>query len=126
MTLVQKLIKLAEDLEQEGFIEESDQLTNALETDIQENPAPLLIDKDDEEMHTMDTPEPSMPSQPSMPVSQPSPTQEPTNNISVIEEELTTGILALLAKNNDFVLGEEGEIGNSDEEFVDVLLNLAS
>ena len=30
MTLVQKLIKLAEDLEQEGFIEESDQLTNAL------------------------------------------------------------------------------------------------
>jgi hypothetical protein len=77
-------------------------------------------------MHTMDTPEPSMPSQPSMPVSQPAPTQEPTNNISVIEEELTTGILALLAKNNDFVLGEEGEIGNSDEEFVDVLLNLAS
>ena len=126
MTLVQKLIKLAEDLEQEGFIEESDQLTNALETDIQENPAPLLIDKDDEEMHTMDAPEPSMPSQPSMPVSQPAPTQEPTNNISVIEEELTTGILALLAKNNDFVLGEEGEIGNSDEEFVDVLLNLAS
>jgi len=115
MTLVQKLIKLAEDLEQEGFIEESDQLTNALETDIQENPAPLLIDKDDEEMHTMDAPEPSMPSQPSMPVSQPAPTQEPTNNISVIEE-----------KNNDFVLGEEGEIGNSDEEFVDVLLNLAS
>ena len=126
MTLVEKLIKLAEDLEQEGFIEESDQLTNALETDIQENPAPLLIDKDDEEMHTMDAPEPSMPSQPSMPVSQPAPTQEPTNNISVIEEELTTGILALLAKNNDFVLGEQGEIGNSDEEFVDVLLNLAS
>jgi len=126
MTLVQKLIKLAEELEQEGFIEESDQLTNALETDIQENPAPLLIDKDDEEMHTMDAPEPSMPSQPSIPVSQPAPTQEPTNNISVIEEELTTGILALLAKNNDFVLGEEGEIGNSDEEFVDVLLNLAS
>ncbi len=126
MTLVQKLIKLAEDLEQEGFIEESDQLTNALETDIQENPAPLLIDKDDEEMHAMDAPEPSMPSQPSIPVSQPAPTQEPTNNISVIEEELTTGILALLAKNNDFVLGEEGEIGNSDEEFVDVLLNLAS
>ncbi len=126
MTLVEKLIKLAEDLEQEGFIEESDQLTNALETDIQENPAPLLIDKDDEEMHAMDAPEPSMPSQPSMPVSQPAPTQEPTNNISVIEEELTTGILALLAKNNDFVLGEEGEIGNSDEEFVDVLLNLAS
>jgi len=126
MTLVQKLIKLAEELEQEGFIEESDQLTNALETDIQENPAPLLIDKDDEEMHAMDAPEPSMPSQPSIPVSQPAPTQEPTNNISVIEEELTTGILALLAKNNDFVLGEEGEIGNSDEEFVDVLLNLAS
>jgi hypothetical protein len=126
MTLVEKLIKLAEDLEQEGFIEESDQLTNALETDIQENPTPLLIDKDDEEMHTMDAPEPSMPSQPSMPVSQPAPTQEPTNNISVIEEELTTGILALLAKNNDFVLGEQGEIGNSDEEFVDVLLNLAS
>ncbi len=126
MTLVHKLIKLAEDLEQEGFIEESDQLTNALETDIEKNPAPLLIDKDDEEMHTMDAPEPSMPSQPSIPVSQPAPTQEPTNNISVIEEELTTGILALLAKNNDFVLGEEGEIGNSDEEFVDVLLNLAS
>ena len=30
MTLVEKLIKLAEDLENEGFIEESDQLTNAV------------------------------------------------------------------------------------------------
>lgn len=126
MTLVEKLIKLAEDLEKEGFIEESDQLTNALETDVQENPTPLLIDKDDEEIHPMESPEPSMPSQPSVPVSQPSPTQAPTENISQLEEDLTTGVLALLAKNNDFVLGEDGEIGNSDEEFVDALLNLAS
>ena len=51
---------------------------------------------------------------------------EPTENVSQIEDELTTGILALLAKNNDFVLGEQGEIGNSDNEFVDALLNLAS
>jgi hypothetical protein len=126
MTLVEKLIKLAEDLEKEGFIEESDQLTNALETDVQENPTPLLIDKDDEEVHQMESPEPSMTSQPSVPVPQPTPTQAPTENISQLEEDLTTGVLALLAKNNDFVLSENGEIGNSDEEFVDALLNLAS
>ena len=122
MTLVEKLIKLAEDLENEGFIEESDQLTNAVEKDIQQNLTPLLIDKDDEEIHQMETPSPSMPSMSTPQQSMP----EPTENVSQIEDELTTGILALLAKNNDFVLGEQGEIGNSDNEFVDALLNLAS
>jgi hypothetical protein len=51
---------------------------------------------------------------------------EPQSNTEQLEEELTEGILALLAKNNDFILGENGEIGNSDEEFVDALMNLAS
>jgi hypothetical protein len=125
MTLVEKLIKLAEDLENEGFIEESDQLTNAVEKDIQQDPTPLLIDKDDEEIHQMGTQEPSMSSEPPMPMQQ-QPQQAPSENISKIEEDLTTGILALLAKNNDFVLGEEGEIGNSDNEFIDALINLAS
>jgi hypothetical protein len=60
-----------------------------------------------------------------MPMQQ-QPQQAPSENISKIEEDLTTGILALLAKNNDFVLGEEGEIGNSDNEFIDALINLAS
>ncbi len=120
MTLVEKLIKLAEDLENEGFIEESDQLTNAVEKDIQQDPTPLLIDKDDEEIHPMGTQEPSIPS-----MQAPKQSIEPTENVSQIEDELTTGILALLAKNNDFVLGEQGEIGNSDDEFVDALLNLA-
>lgn len=122
MTLVEKLIKLAEDLENEGFIEESDQLTNAVEKDIQQNSTPLLIDKDDEEIHETEKPNPSMPSMPTPQQSMP----ELTENVSQIEDELTTGILALLAKNNDFVLGEQGEIGNSDNEFVDALLNLAS
>jgi hypothetical protein len=125
MTLVERLIKLAEDLENEGFIEESDQLTNAVEKDIQQDPTPLLIDKDDEEIHPMGTQEPSMSSEPPMPMQQ-QPQQAPSENISKIEEDLTTGILALLAKNNDFVLGEEGEIGNSDNEFIDALINLAS
>jgi hypothetical protein len=125
MTLVERLIKLAEDLENEGFIEESDQLTNAVEKDIQQDPTPLLIDKDDEEIHQMGTQEPSMSSEPPMPMQQ-QPQQAPSENISKIEEDLTTGILALLAKNNDFVLGEEGEIGNSDNEFIDALINLAS
>jgi len=122
MTLVEKLIKLAEDLENEGFIEESDQLTNAVEKDIQQNPTQLLIDKDDEEIHETEKPNPSMPSMPTPQQSMP----ELTENVSQIEDELTAGILALLAKNNDFVLGEQGEIGNSDNEFVDALLNLAS
>jgi hypothetical protein len=125
MTLIEKLIKLAEDLENEGFIEESDQLTNAVEKDIQQDPTPLLIDKDDEEIHQMGTQEPSMSSEPPMPMQQ-QPQQAPSENISKIEEDLTTGILALLAKNNDFVLSEEGEIGNSDNEFIDALINLAS
>ena len=124
MTLVEKLIKLAEILENEGFIDESDQLTNAVEKDIQQDPTTLLIDKDDEEIHPMGTQEPSMSSKPPMPISQQL-KQIPTENISKIEEDLTTGILALLAKNNDFVLSEEGEIGNSDNEFIDALLNLA-
>lgn len=122
MTLVEKLIKLAEDLENEGFIEESDQLTNAVEKDIQQNPTQLLIDKGDKEIHETEKPNPSMPSMPNPQQSMP----ELTENVSQIEDELTTGILALLAKNNDFVLGEQGEIGNSDDEFVDALLNLAS
>lgn len=122
MTLVEKLIKLAEDLENEGFIEESDQLTNAVEKDIQQNSTQLLIDKDDEEIHETEKPNPSMSSMPTPQQSMP----ELTENVSQIEDELTTGILALLAKNNDFVLGEQGEIGNSDNEFVDALLNLAS
>ena len=81
-----------------------------------------MIDKDDEEIHPMGTQEPSIPSMQAPKQSMP----EPTENVSQIEDELTTGILALLAKNNDFVLGEQGEIGNSDNEFVDALLNLAS
>ena len=126
MTLIERLIKLAEDLEKEGFVEESDELTNAIEKDMEQASEPILIDKDDSEMHTMIEPE--------QPQVQPSPMQmpekeiapEPQSNTEQLEEELTEGILALLAKNNDFILGENGEIGNSDEEFVDALMNLAS
>ena len=126
MTLIERLIKLAEDLEKEGFVEESDELTNAIENDMAQVSEPILIDKDDSDMHTM--------IEPQQPQVQPSPMQmpekeiapEPQSNTEQLEEELTEGILALLAKNNDFILGENGEIGNSDEEFVDALMNLAS
>ena len=126
MTFIERLVKLAEDLEKEGFVEESDELTNAIENDMAQVSEPILIDKDDSDMHTMVEPE--------QPQVQPSPMQmpeketapEPQSNTEQLEEELTEGILALLAKNNDFILGENGEIGNSDEEFVDALMNLAS
>ena len=126
MTFIERLVKLAEDLEKEGFVEESDELTNAIENDMAQVSEPILIDKDDSDMHTMIEPE--------QPQVQPSPMQmpekeiatEPQSNTEQLEEELTEGILALLAKNNDFILGENGEIGNSDEEFVDALMNLAS
>ena len=126
MTFIERLVKLAEDLEKEGFVEESDELTNAIENDMEQVSEPILIDKDDSEMHTMIEPE--------QPQVQPSPMQmpekeiapQPQSNTEQLEEELTEGILALLAKNNDFILGENGEIGNSDEEFVDALMNLAS
>lgn len=126
MTFIERLVKLAEDLEKEGFVEESDELTNAIENDMAQVSEPILIDKDDSDMHTMIEPE--------QPQVQPSPMQmpekeiapEPQSNTEQLEEELTQGILALLAKNNDFILGENGEIGNSDEEFVDALMNLAS
>jgi len=36
MNLVEKLIKLAEDLEKEGFVEEADQLTDAVEKSLPE------------------------------------------------------------------------------------------
>lgn len=126
MTLIERLIKLAEDLEKEGFVEESDELTNAIEKDMEQVSEPILIDKDDSEMHTMIEPE--------QPQVQPSPVQmpekeiapQPQSNTEQLEEELTEGVLALLAKNNDFILGENGEIGNSDEEFVDALMSLVS
>ena len=126
MTLIERLIKLAEDLEKEGFVEESDELTNAIEKDMEQASEPILIDKDDSEMHTMIEPE--------QPQVQPSPMQmpekeiapKPQSNTEQLEEELTEGVLALLAKNNDFILGENGEIGNSDEEFVDALMSLVS
>jgi hypothetical protein len=52
MTLVEKLIKLAEDLENEGFIEESDQLTNAVEKDIQQNESHRVrLQQNDQETH---------------------------------------------------------------------------
>lgn len=126
MTFIERLVKLAEDLEKEGFVEESDELTNAIENDMAQASEPILIDKDDSEMHTMIEPE--------QPQVQPTPMQMPEtqitpetqSNTEQLEEELTEGVLALLAKNNDFILSENGEIGNSDEEFVDALMNLAS
>jgi len=126
MTFIERLVKLAEDLEKEGFVEESDELTNAIENDMAQVSEPILIDKDDSEMHTMIEPE--------QPQVQPTPMQMPEkqiapetqSNTEQLEEELTEGVLALLAKNNDFILSENGEIGNSDEEFVDALINLAS
>lgn len=126
MTFIERLVKLAEDLEKEGFVEESDELTNAIENDMDQASEPILIDKDDSEMHTMIEPE--------QPQVQPSPMQmpekeiapQPQSNTEQLEEELTEGVLALLAKNNDFILGENGEIGNSDEEFVDALMSLVS
>ena len=126
MTFIERLVKLAEDLEKEGFVEESDELTNAIENDMAQVSEPILIDKDDSDMHTMIEPE--------QPQVQPTPMQMPEkqiapetqSNTEQLEEELTEGVLALLAKNNDFILSENGEIGNSDEEFVDALMNLAS
>ena len=126
MTFIERLVKLAEDLEKEGFVEESDELTNAIENDMAQVSEPILIDKDDSDMHTMIEPE--------QPQVQPSPMQmpekeiapQPQSNTEQLEEELTEGVLALLAKNNDFILGENGEIGNSDEEFVDALMSLVS
>lgn len=126
MTFIERLVKLAEDLEKEGFVEESDDLTNAIEKDMEQVSEPILIDKDDSEMHTMIEPEQpqTQPSTVQMPEKEIAP--EPQINTEQLEEELTEGVLALLAKNNDFILGENGEIGNSDEEFVDALMNLAS
>ena len=126
MTLIEKLVKLAEDLEKEGFIEESDELTNAIENDMEPNSQPILIDKDDSEMHTLVEPQAPTTPAPIQPETQPQPKSEPSVNVDKLEEDLTEGVLALLAKNNEFILGENGEIGNSDSEFVDALMNLVS
>ncbi len=124
MTLIEKLVKLAEDLEKEGFIEESDELTNAIENDMNPSSQPILIDKDDSEMHTLVEPQTSTTPAPIQPEAKPEP--KPSVNVDKLEEDLTEGVLALLAKNNEFILGENGEIGNSDSEFVDALMNLVS
>ncbi len=124
MTLIEKLVKLAEDLEKEGFIEESDELTNAIENDMNPSSQPILIDKDDSEMHTLVEPQTSTTPAPIQPETQLEP--KPSVNVDKLEEDLTEGVLALLAKNNEFILGENGEIGNSDSEFVDALMNLVS
>jgi hypothetical protein len=126
MTFIERLVKLAEDLEKEGFVEESDELTSAIENDMEQVSEPILIDKDDSEMHTMIDPEQSQVQSPAMQMPENDIAPQPQINTEQIEEELAEGVLALLAKNNDFILGENGEIGNSDEEFVDALMNLAS
>ena len=128
MTLIEKLVKLAEDLEKEGFIEESDELTNAIENDMNPSSQPILIDKDDSEMHTLVEPQTSTIPAPIQQETQPEPKPgpKPSVNVDKLEEDLTEGVLALLAKNNEFILGENGEIGNSDSEFVDALMNLVS
>jgi hypothetical protein len=126
MTFIERLVKLAEDLEKEGFVEESDELTSAIENDMEQVSEPILIDKDDSEMHTMIDPEQSQVQSPAIQMPENDIEPQPQINTEQIEEELAEGVLALLAKNNDFILGENGEIGNSDEEFVDALMNLAS
>ena len=112
MNLVEKLIKLAEDLEKEGFVEEADELTNAVEESLpQETPksndAPVVV---------IDNPESQSYAIPKAQDNLVKPDIEQTPENEAMEDSIALAIMAEMAKQG---LSLE-EIAENDALFVDL------
>jgi hypothetical protein len=112
MNLVEKLIKLAEDLEKEGFVEEADQLTDAVEESLpQETPksndAPVVV---------IDNPESQSYAIPKAQDNIVKPDIEQTPENEALEDTVALAIMAEMSKRG---LSLE-EIAQDDALFVDL------
>lgn len=112
MNIIEKLIKLAEDLEKEGLIEEADQLTDALEQSLpQETPK-----SNDSPEVVIDNPKSESYAIPKMQDNMVSPDNESTPENEALEDTLALAIMAEMARRG---LNLE-EISKNDGMFVDL------
>ena len=116
MNLVEKLIKLAEDLEKEGFIEEADDLTNALEQSLPE-PAPKSNDAPEV---LVDNPDSQSVAIPKTQDNMIKPDNEKTPENEALEDTIALAIMAEMAKRG---LSLE-EIAEDNGLFVDLAESL--
>jgi len=116
MNLVEKLIKLAEDLEKEGFIEEADELTDAIDQSIpqqvpQSNDAPEVV---------VDNPESQSVAIPKAQDNMIKPDKETTPENEALEDTVALAIMAEMAKRG---LSLE-EIAEDNGLFIDLAESL--
>ena len=116
MNLVEKLIKLAEDLEKEGFVEEADELTNAVEESLpQETPK-----SNDTPVVVIDNPESQSYAIPKAQDNLVKPDIEQTPENEALEDTVALAIMAEMSKKG---LSLE-EIAEDDALFVDLAQSL--
>ena len=112
MNLVEKLIKLAEDLEKEGFVEEADQLTDAVEKSMpQETPK-----SNDTPDVVIDNPESQSYAIPKAQDNLVKPDAEETPENEALEDTLALAIMAEMSKRGLNL----DEIAKDDALFVDL------
>ena len=116
MNLVEKLIKLAEDLEKEGFVDEADELTDAIEKSIpqqtpQSNDAPEVI---------VDNPQSQSVAIPKSQDNMVKPDNETTPENEALEDTIALAIMAEMSKRG---LTLE-EIAENDRLFVDLAASI--
>jgi hypothetical protein len=112
MNLIEKLIKLAEDLEKEGFVDESDELTEAIEDSIpqktpQPNNTPEVV---------VDNPQSQSIAIPKAQDNMVKPDNETTPENEAVEDTIALAIMAEMSKRG---LTLE-EIAEDDKLFVDL------
>jgi hypothetical protein len=118
MNIVEKLIKLAEDLEKEGFVEEADQLTDALEKSLpQETPK-----SNDTPEVVVDNPKSESYAIPKAQDNMVQPDQEVTPENEALEDTFALAIMAEMARRG---LNLE-EISKNDGLFVDLAESIFS
>ena len=116
MNLVKKLIKLAEDLEKEGFVEEADELTDAIENSLpQETPK-----SNDTPDIVVDNPQSQSYAIPKAQDNLIKPDIEQTQENEALEDTVALAIMAEMSKRG---LSLE-EISENDELFVDLAQSL--
>ena len=112
MNLIEKLIKLAEDLEKEGFVEEADELTDAIENSLpqqapESNDAPEVI---------IDNPQSTSIAVPKAQDNMVKPDNITTPENEAMEDTIALAIMAEMSKRG---LSLE-EIAKDDRLFVDL------
>ena len=112
MNIVEKLIKLAEDLEKEGFVEEADQLTEAVEQSIPE-PAPKSNDIPEV---LVDNPESESMAIPKVQDNMVNPDNKTTTDNEAVEDTIALAIMAEMSKRGLSL----DEIAKDDRLFVDL------